>query len=126
MAAKTTGNTVKRAGSKARPSSKPLRATSKTAAILNRLRSKQRKTLRKLKPKIEKQRALLLRARLDYEAALNLGLANAQRLSRLEFVCRQLIRPEWRQLMQLAAAKFPDEYPASLNGCGSPNESAPD
>ncbi len=122
MAAKTTGNTVKRAALKGRPSSKPLRATSKTAAILKRLRIKQRKTQKSSKPSIEKPHEwseLLTLQEHSIQHSLHIH-RNAQRLSKVESdlqrVLRHLSLVDQQSLMleslrSRAACELPNETP---------------
>lgn len=126
MAARTTKNTVKPAGSKVRPSSKRLRVTSRTAAILRRLRTKQQKIPKRSSSNDWKANVCNELSTVQFKQAQlsDLIRKSQQQLSRLEFVCGQLInltrfgsasehRPEWVQLIRLAAAKFPNEFPAS-------------
>lgn len=122
MAARTTKNTVKRVGSKVRPSFKRLRVTSKTAAILRRLRIKQRKTQRKSNSNDWKANVCNELSTMQFKQAQlsDLMRKSQQQLSRLEFQLNVIGTALYR-----AGASWEKEFETLPAICESPNESAP-
>lgn len=122
MAARTMRGTAKKGERPEATLSKRRPVSSKTAAILKRLRSKQSQPKRKpraLKSSDEKPNVwnelLVMRSGLDN--ILNLCLENRQRLSRLEFVSRQLMLAALNRKLTgrtLEAELVTQHYPVAL------------
>lgn len=122
MAAKTIKRTAKLLVGRAQISFKPRKGSSRIALSLRNLRIKQRKAKKKssalkLENEITSVWLKLWKLETDSTRQSDLGRSNQSRLSRLEFVCKQLIRlhgtesgkmgEEWTQLSVIAALKFP-------------------